>query len=83
MNSLPKEVNAVINGKKISDVAIKLIYKNWRGEVAERTIIPLSIFLGKTEFHKEEQWLMRVYDLDKKDYRDYALKDVQDWKRVP
>ncbi len=34
--------------------------------------------MGYVEFHKVEQWLMKVWDLDKEDYRTYALRDVQE-----
>lgn len=70
-------------GKNIFDAAIKLIYKNWRGEISERKIIPLSVFWGENKFHKGEQWLMKVFDLDKKDYRTYSLKDIKEWVHVP
>mgnify|MGYP001561727411 CR=1 FL=1 len=82
-NSVPDDVKNIIGNKKLKEVSIKLKYKNWRGEVGEREIIPISIYFGETDFHKEKQWLMKVYDLDKKDYRDYALKDIEEWVKFP
>ena len=82
-DKLPEDIKQLLNGKKLEDIVIKVLYKNWRGKVSERNIFPLSIFYGKTEFHKEEQWLMKVYDLDKKDYRVYSLKDIQEWINIP
>jgi len=78
-NDLPKEVKEKINGKELERVMVKVEYKNWKGETGIRFIIPLNIFYGHTEYHKEEQWLMKVWDLDKKDYRTYALRDVLKW----
>jgi len=78
-NDLPKEVKEKINGKELERVMVKVEYKNWKGETGIRFIIPLNIFYGNTEYHKEEQWLMKVWDLDKKDYRTYALRDVLKW----
>ena len=78
-NDLPKEVKEKINGKELERVMVKVEYKNWKGETGIRSIIPLNIFYGNTEYHKEEQWLMKVWDLDKKDYRTYALRDVLKW----
>ncbi len=43
---LPKEVQDALKGKKIEDIAIKVLYKNWKGEVAVRTILPLSLYYG-------------------------------------
>ncbi|WP_019170724.1 WYL domain-containing protein [Pseudaminobacter salicylatoxidans] len=54
---------------------VKLIYTNWRGETAERTITPLRVFFGSTEWHPEPQWLLRAFDHDKQAERDFALKD--------
>lgn len=59
--------------------AIKILYTNWRGETAIRTIIPLEIIFASTEWHPEEQWLLKAYDLDKKAERSFACKDIKDW----
>jgi hypothetical protein len=53
-------------------------YKNWRGEVALRSIIPTGeLRWGTTAFHPSEQWLLTVWDLERNDYREYALKDIE------
>ena len=57
---------------------IKVTYKNWKGEVAKRNIVPKSLYWGATPFHPVPQWVLRAYDEDKKEYRDFALKDM--WK---
>ncbi len=59
--------------------AIKVKYTNYRGETAIRTIIPGECRWGTSEYHKEEQWLMRVFDVDRNDYREYALQDIEEW----
>lgn len=58
---------------------VKIIYTNWRGETAERTIVPIKIWFGSTEWHKEEQWLLRALDTEKQAERDFAIKDIQQW----
>lgn len=55
------------------------MYTNWRGETAERHIIPIRIWFGSTQWHKEEQWLLNAEDLDKKQHRDFAIKDIHGW----
>ncbi len=82
-DKLPEDVSSILGNKNIEEIAIKVVYKNWRGEIGLRRIIPLDIFYGSNEFHKEQQWLMRVWDVDKKDYRTYALRDIQEWKEFP
>ena len=55
--------------------AIKIIYRNHRGLIGLRSIIPIHIVHKRTEFHPEPQWLIHCWDQDKKAYRDYALSD--------
>jgi predicted DNA-binding transcriptional regulator YafY len=62
-----------------SSKQVKVIYTNWRGETAERTIEPIKIWFGSTDWHKEDQWLLRALDIDKQAERDFALKDIQAW----
>jgi hypothetical protein len=59
--------------------SVKVIYTNWRGETFECSIKPIKIWFGSTEWHKDEQWLLRAVDLEKNAERDFALKDVQKW----
>ena len=54
----------------------RMEYKNWRSETAIRHIEFVHIWFGSTEFHKEEQWLMRAIDLEKDTERDFAIKDI-------
>jgi predicted DNA-binding transcriptional regulator YafY len=56
--------------------AIKILYTNWRGETAERLILPVRLWFGTTEWHKHEQWLLRAVDIEKDAERDFALKDI-------
>ena len=74
---LSEEILKILSENKLEDMEIKVVYKNHRGEEAIRHILPIRIFYGSTEFHREKQWLMEVYDLDKKAKRDYALKDFK------
>lgn len=54
---------------------ITLTYTNWRGETAARTLIPLYVWFGATEWHPSPQWLLRATDTAKAAERDFALKD--------
>ena len=63
----------------MEDREVKIIYKNYLGEIRVRHIIPSRIWFGKTEFHPQDQWFMKAWDIDKKEERDFALKDIQSW----
>ena len=75
--NLPKEIIEILQGKPPETLMIKVLYKNYRGEESERQIIPLQIYFGSTEFHPKDQWLMKVWDCDRNDYRTYAFKDIK------
>ena len=51
-------------------------YKNWKNETKIRVVIPESIWYGSTEFHKEEQWFLKAFDIEKSADRDFAVKDI-------
>jgi predicted DNA-binding transcriptional regulator YafY len=62
---------------KAKTVSIK--YTNWRGETSIRSIVPLKIWFGSTEWHKDNQWLLKAFDIDKDAERDFTLSDIQNW----
>jgi len=59
--------------------AVRIVYTNYRGETAERRIIPKELIFGSTEYHPEEQWLLVAFDLDKNAERTFAFKDIKVW----
>ena len=61
---------------KVLNTPLKVKYKNWQGEIGIRTIIPEKVWYGSTEYHKEDQWLMDVWDVDKDTERTYAMMDI-------
>lgn len=83
MSDIPDDVRAMIGESTLEEAAITVRYKNYRGDVGDRKIIPLGIEYGSTEYHPEKQWLLEVWDLDKRDYRTYALKDIEQWTSFP
>jgi len=56
---------------------ISILYTNWRGETAWRRIVPEKIWWGTTLQHAEPQWLLTVWDVDKEECRDFALRDIE------
>ena len=55
---------------------LRFLYKNHRGDVSKRRVYLLNLWHGYTEFHKEAQFLLRGVDLDKKDCKDFAFKEI-------
>jgi hypothetical protein len=63
---------------------LTIIYTNWRGETAERSIVPIRPWFGSTEWHPEPQWLLTAFDVEKQAARDFAWAgiDPQGKRRV-
>ncbi len=55
---------------------IRIQYTNWRNEASERSIIPIEVWFGKTEWHPEEQWFLKALDVAKNTERDFAFRDI-------
>lgn len=56
----------------------EILYTNWKGETRLRKIIPINIEFKATEWHKEEQWILNALDVEKNDYRGFAVKDIKE-----
>ena len=57
---------------------VKILYTNWKGVTSYRSIIPKSIEFKSTEWHKEKQWILNAFDIDKQADRGFALKDIKE-----
>ena len=69
------EPNPAAQNRDGSPIAATLTYRNWRGEVSDRVIIPRRVWFGSTEWHPEPQWLLTAWDAGKNAERDFALCD--------
>lgn len=58
------------------DKPITFLYTNWKGETAQRTVIPKYLEFTSTEWHPKPQWILTAYDVDKEEYRGFAVKDI-------
>jgi len=54
---------------------VEVHYRNWRGEERTRTIHPLELKWGSTEWHPEDQWLILAVDPEDGKTKLFALKD--------
>jgi predicted DNA-binding transcriptional regulator YafY len=57
-------------------------YTNWKGERSNRTILPINIYWGSNEWHKDMQWLLEAHDIEKGAPRNFALKDIPSWTPI-
>jgi predicted DNA-binding transcriptional regulator YafY len=63
-----------------TDRIVVINYTNYKGETSDRNIIPHSIHFGHSDYHKENQWLLKATDIDKNVIREFALKDIHSWR---
>ncbi|RWC28111.1 MAG: hypothetical protein EOS70_27755 [Mesorhizobium sp.] len=56
---------------------LRFMYKNYRGEHAERRVLPRGFRFGTSEFHPKPQWLLLAYDLDKKALREFSFEEIR------
>ena len=66
----------------MNEKTVEIVYKNWRGEVGVRQIIPEKIWFGTTEWYPEEQWLLDAFDCGKQESRTFAMSDIREWRPV-
>ena len=59
---------------------VTIKYTNWRGHTSFRRIIPVEVWFGSTEYHKEPQWLLKAVCYVNFAMRDFALKDIHSWE---
>jgi len=55
-------------------------YTNYRGERAERRILPDRLWFGAAEWHPDPQWILDAWDVEKQTLRSFALAGVHSWK---
>lgn len=63
----------------VESKSVRILYTNYKGDTALRTIVPERVFFATTEWHPEPQWLLEALDVDKHQMRSFALKDIRAW----
>jgi predicted DNA-binding transcriptional regulator YafY len=62
--------------------AVIIRYRNHRGEIADRRILPRSLRFGASQWHPGQQWLLEATDLDKGQDRTFAMQDILAWSAL-
>lgn len=63
----------------MQDQEVTILYRNWRGEIGNRKILPKNIYYGSSQWHAEAQWLLVANDLEKGVERHFAMQDILSW----
>lgn len=61
------------------ETTVSFDYTNHRGVKGRRTVIPMTLSWGSNEWHKEPQYLLHAWDMDKAGERTFAMKDISNW----
>ena len=76
--SMQAEKNIIESSDVVLSRAIKVRYTNYRGEMAIRLVVPVQIYWGSTQYHPGDQWLLKVWDVERAAERIYAFKDINE-----
>ena len=57
---------------------LKIVYKNYKGVVAERHVVPKNIFYGGSDYHsgQGDKLFLSAYDLEKETTRHFLIEDI-------
>jgi predicted DNA-binding transcriptional regulator YafY len=61
---------------------IEFDYVNWKGIKGHRKVEIDEFHYGSTKYHPETQWLLEAFDLDKNEFRIFAMKDMSNVKKI-
>lgn len=64
----------------VPEQVMHVVYTNWRGETSDRVVIPQRVWFGCTEWHPQKQWLLDVFDLDRRAERSLAMSEIREMK---
>jgi hypothetical protein len=62
-----------------SGSTVTMLYTNWRGETAVRTVVIERHWYGNTDWHPEPQEMFTAYEQSTGKTRDFAVAGVKDW----
>lgn len=64
----------------MNEEAVRVLYTNYKGQTNYRVIVPRRMWFGVCLFYGDApQWLLEVYDMEKKEMRTFSMANVRDW----
>lgn len=65
----------------LSPYEVIIDYTNWRGERAERRVLPVKMRFGVSKYHSDgPQWFLDAMDLDRSVKRAFAFSGIHSWR---
>lgn len=61
-------------GKK--DIILQFFYTNYKLEKEVRHVRPVCVWYGSSSYHQGEQWFLNAWDLSRRDFRNFAMRDM-------
>lgn len=56
---------------------LKFQYKNWKGVIADREVLPIDHIYTTSKWHgPEAQWFLQATDIEKGEQRLFAVRDI-------
>lgn len=73
-----------MNNVKSTEELLRFKYKNWKGEEAIRTVIPIRIVVKSSPYHNDNKpcWIMVGFDTEKEALRDFALSGIIEYYSI-
>lgn len=62
---------------------VRIHYKNYRGEISWRDIIPIERKVMDTEWHGKGRLIQIAYDVAKGENREFCVDDILEWIDLP
>jgi predicted DNA-binding transcriptional regulator YafY len=56
--------------------SVTFTYRNWRGEIRERTVTPIDISFCANPHHDGPQWFLNATDDERGVRRSFAIQDI-------
>lgn len=63
--------------------AVRIKYRNYRGVVEWRRVVPTGIEFGATAYHDTPQWLLQAWCAEREAPRTFAVADILEWIATP
>lgn len=55
---------------------VRFLYTNHRDVTEQRRVVVLGLQFGSNEYYREPQWLLQTFDLERKNFRSFALAKI-------
>lgn len=61
-------------------IPVEFLYKNHEEITETRVVIPSGLYFGVTEWHREKQFFLHGFCIDRRAFRYFAIRDIMGMK---